>query len=574
MNVETQSLEDQSSEPRGLEELCESTLAEHVASWLERIGARLVFGVSGGGIAPLWGALSNAQGLRLIHTQHESGAAFAATEASIASGEVVVVFTTTGPGLTNALTGLFAARQEGARVLVFSGVTASERRYRGATQESGPSSTLAALYGSGPVFDEASVVESPTMFASVLRRMEEGLARPGGFVGHIGLPTDLQGQSCSPVLPAAVHTQQGELSGHALARLGQLLAGRRVAILAGFHAREAQAPLIQLAERLAAPVVVTPRAHGVFPASHPLFRGVVGFAGHAESESALRQWQPELLLVLGSELGEGSTQWCDSLVPSERLIWVHPTSDLLSGSFQGVPTERVVALVAPTLRALLAQTPQRSAAEPPGHAPRQAPSKPSLRGVSPACLMDAVQRVVIDQGEATVMAEAGNSFAWAIHRLRFDTPRLRISVGWGSMGHFTTGVIGAALTTGRAVALVGDGAMLMMNELATASVHQLDATWVVLNDSCLGMCRQGTALSGIHGVDTRLAEVDFAAYAGSLGVQAWVVEREQDLDAVLARAVQGKGPRLVDVRLDASVAAPIQRRITALTWSADAEVSP
>ena len=70
--------------------------------------------MSGGGVAPLWAALSRYRGLEVVHFQHESGAAFAATEAYFAARTPVALFTTTGPGLTNALTGILAARTEGA----------------------------------------------------------------------------------------------------------------------------------------------------------------------------------------------------------------------------------------------------------------------------------------------------------------------------------------------------------------------------------------------------------------------------------------------------------------------------
>ena len=73
------------------------------------------FGVSGGAIAALWGALS-ASDIKVVHFRHETGAAFAAIEAHFVTNAPVVVFTTTGPGLTNALTGMLAARGEGAKI--------------------------------------------------------------------------------------------------------------------------------------------------------------------------------------------------------------------------------------------------------------------------------------------------------------------------------------------------------------------------------------------------------------------------------------------------------------------------
>ncbi len=89
-------------------------------------------------------------------------------------------------------------------------------------------------------------------------------------------------------------------------------------------------------------------------------------------------------------------------------------------------------------------------------------------GVRPPQLLAGLQRVIVDGRDAWLMAESGNSFCWSTHYLKFREPgRYRVSTQFGSMGHATTGVVGAALTrAGKAFALVGDGAMMMINELA------------------------------------------------------------------------------------------------------------
>jgi len=94
------------------------TVAEGLATAFHSLGIRHAYGVCGGAQALLWAALS--KHLDLLHFRHECGAAFAAAEAHFASGRPVVVFTTTGPGITNALTGLLAARSEGAKVILVS----------------------------------------------------------------------------------------------------------------------------------------------------------------------------------------------------------------------------------------------------------------------------------------------------------------------------------------------------------------------------------------------------------------------------------------------------------------------
>ena len=107
---------------------------QSIVSFLSALGVRYAFGVSGGAIAAIWGALS-ASDIEVVHFRHESGAAFAAMEAHFATNAPVVVFTTTGPGLTNALTGIFAARGEGAKIILLSACTTASNRGRWAIQE-------------------------------------------------------------------------------------------------------------------------------------------------------------------------------------------------------------------------------------------------------------------------------------------------------------------------------------------------------------------------------------------------------------------------------------------------------
>ena len=146
--------------------------------------------------------------------------------------------------------------------------------------------------------------------------------------------------------------------------------------------------------------------------------------------------------------------------------------------------------------------------------PHPQPPEPGRSGsVRPAALMGAVQRVVVDGSDAVVFAESGNSFTWATHYLRFAEPgRYRVSTNLGSMGHAATGVLGAAIGAGRAVAIVGDGAMLMnCGEVNTAVKRGLATVWIVLNDGRYNMCEQGMAALGMNGLaDACFPPVDFA----------------------------------------------------------------
>ena len=169
-----------------------STVSSTLVDALLRLGVTHAFGVMGGAIAPFFHAVAHSE-METRHLRHEAGAAFAAIEASLALRRPTLVFTTAGPGLTNALTGMQAARWEGAHVIFVSASTSAAHRGRVATQETSPASIGAhGVYLSGGALHLATTIEHHAQLAPVLALIESGLARPGGFVAHLSLPIDIQ----------------------------------------------------------------------------------------------------------------------------------------------------------------------------------------------------------------------------------------------------------------------------------------------------------------------------------------------------------------------------------------------
>lgn len=176
--------------------------------------------------------------------------------------------------------------------------------------------------------------------------------------------------------------------------------------------------------------------------------------------------------------------------------------------------------------------------------------------------MAMIQRIVVERSDAPVITEAGNAFAWGTHSLRFDREdRYRVSTGFGSMGHAVTGVLGMAIARrDKAVALAGDGAMLMNNEISTAVQYRIPAVWIVLNDSAYGMVEQGMVTVGLEPIATEIPSTDFVMLARSMGADGVRVEPEADVAAALERAMAAEGPFVVDIVIDATVKAPAARR--------------
>jgi thiamine pyrophosphate-dependent acetolactate synthase large subunit-like protein len=540
-----------------------------------RLGLRSAFGVSGGAMASLWDALSSSP-IAVYHFRHETGAAFAAIEAGFASDRPTLLFTTTGPGLTNALTGIVAAREEGARVIVVSAHTSASSRGRFSIQETSRHTLPASLYDDGRPFHFATVVDDPAALATIERALAGGLQRRSGFVAHLALDTAVQRAHIPErPMPPLPNVAGGDLPrATQIAACVEALNDGPFAIWVGYGARDAGREIATLARRMRAPVMCSPRGKGIFPEDDPLFVGVTGLAGHASVLRYLEECPPRRVLALGSRLGEATSFWDRRFVAPEGFVHIDVDPDVPGLSFPSAPTLPVVGDIAATLRAVLPHLrPSRDVVA--TNLPRPRIDRRHPRGdglVRPEALMDALQDWVVDRSTAIVLSEAGNSFLWTTHRLRFaDAHRYRASTGFGAMGHAAAGVVGAALATGRrAVAVVGDGALLMTNEINSAVKFGARAVWVVLNDGRYGMCAQGMATLGLS-ADADIPQVDFVAFARAQGARARRVDHESQLDGAFAEAMTADGPFVIDVRIDPRCQAPASLRNAALAEKPDPE---
>ncbi|MGL5836000.1 MAG: thiamine pyrophosphate-binding protein [Waterburya sp.] len=542
------------------------TIGEAIIKILQDLGVRYAFGVSGGGIGPLWAALYQSD-IEVMHFRHESGAAFAATEAYFASDRPVVVFATTGPGITNALTGLLAARGEGAKVILISATTPAGNRGRWACQETSPyTMPVAGLFTSGKLFNYATTIEIGTEIPEIYRRLAGGLTQPGGFVAHISIPTPIQMAPLMVGLPQRVFTQSvPTASSKIVAQVAQLLAAEPFALWVGFGARGAASEIRALAAKTGAGVMCSPRGKGIFPEHHPQFIGVTGISSDASVQQYMAEQPPQRLLVLGTRLGEPTSFWDKTMVPPEGFIHVDLDPDVPGVAYPAAPTLAIASEVKLFLQELLNHLPNCQWQPQLLPHPKAASISPRETGlVRPQFLMKQIQQQIVAATDAIVMAEAGNSFTWATKLLRFQQPnRYRISTGVGAMGHAVTGVVGAALTQ-KAVAIVGDGAMLMNSEVSTAVRFGIPAVWIVLNDGRYNMCAQGMALQGFTDIDTTIPKTDFALLAQSMGADSLRVEQEQDVASAIATSIKSNVPFVLDIVIDPHQSAPIGSRVKSL----------
>lgn len=538
----------------------ESTVVGALAGHLEALGVEEAFGVSGGAIALFFDQIILSS-IELRHFRHESASAFAAIEASFATDKPVVVFSTTGPGLMNTLPAMKAAQADGARIILISGSTGDNQRGRWATQETS-SYTLPSdlLHTPGGAFDYAVRVEDAGELPEVLRRLQEGLLRPEGFVAHVSIPMALWNHRLDlPTRPPHLSSVPSAPAPMGAEMLVDLLALKdkeaepRFAIWVGHGARGASPQVRALAERTGAAVFATPRGKGIFPEKHPRFVGVTGLGGHEEVAQFVKSRALDWILVLGSRLGELSTLWDEALRPRRGLIHVDLDPSVPGSAFPGFPTIGVRAEIGELLDALLALCPRTDGDLVPLEAwARTAASETRSGTTREQTLINAIQRVVVEESDAVVMGDGGEITALLNHNLKFSQPRrYRTAPLFAARGHFCAGVVGAAIARrGKAVAIVGEEAMaLMAGEVSVAVQYQAPVVWLVLNRNGHGESYNQHAALGLSTEHLQLPEVDQVAMARAFGAHGLAVASEEDLDGVLQEAMTLEGPVVVDVRM-------------------------
>lgn len=538
-----------------------STVSASIARGLRELGIEDVFTIIGGGIAPLLDALQR-HGLRIRHFRHEGGAAFAAHEASVASGKPVVVCVTTGPGIYNALTGMAAARADGGRILLLSGATSPAMRGKRAVQETGLETMPAELFAAGTLFQFAKIIADARELPAVFARLTIGFHNVGGFSAHLSLPLSLQDAPDVPFDIPSITTHEHRASKQAIREVIDLIAQRRFGLWVGHGARSAAKEIREFVDRTGCAVIATPRAKGIFPEDDPHYVGVSGAGAHPSVHRYMHEFAPDVLIVIGTRMGEVSSFWSPVMVPSAGFVHVDIDTDAFGAAYPQAKTLGICSESRAFMEDLLTNMPI--------NVQRQAPhgcSLPRLEQLTARkepliripFLLQEIQRAIVEGSDCLVMSESGSAFAWANHVLRFSTPeRYRTSAAFGSMGHFVTGVVGAALARrGKAVVLAGDGAMLMNNEINTAVAYQAQAIWVVLNDARFGLTEHGMQALELAPIETRMPPTDFALFAQSQGAQGRVINREIDVANALDEALKSTGPFVLDVRIDPNDIAPM-----------------
>ena len=540
--------------------MTEKSGADILVEALCDLGVEVIFGYPGGAVLPIYDAIFRTKRIRHILVRHEQAATHAAEGYARSTGKPGVVLVTSGPGATNAVTGITDALMDSIPMVVITGQVPT------------------GLIGSD-AFQEADtvgitrhctkhnyLVKSPEILGSIIHEAFHiaTSGRPGPVV--IDIPKDVQVATARYQKPGpiqhktyrpALKAERSEIE-HVV---DMLAAAERPVLYTGggvINAGPGAAQLLcELARITGAPVTSTLMGLGAFPASSPQWLGMLGMHGTYEANHAMNQ--ADLIIAIGARFDDRVTGRLDAFAPNSRKVHI----DIDRSSIN--KTVRIDhAIVADAGHALEDMVRIWKA--------RQHP-KPELAGWweridqwrDKKCLSypedgTAImpQRAIRALWEAThkrepiITTEVGQHQMWAAQHFDFEKPNKWLtSGGLGTMGYGLPAAIGAQLGNPNALVIdIAGEASIQMNiqELATATQYRLPVKVFILNNEYMGMVRQWQELT----YESRYSESysdslpDFVKLAEAYGWKGIRIEHPDQLEAGIAEMLAHDGPVMVD----------------------------
>ena len=527
------------------------TGAEIFVECLHREGVETIFGYPGGAVLPIYDAIFQQDYFKHILVRHEQAALHAANGYARVSGRCGVALVTSGPGATNAVTGLADSYADSIPTVCFSGQVPT------------------ALIGSD-AFQEADVVgitRSATKHNFLVKRVEDlamiirqafhiaTTGRPGPVL--VDIPKDIGNAICDFVWPETVdmRSYQPVTEGHpgqVKKAVRSMLRAKRPVIYSGggiMSSRGAADLLSQLSHKMSAPVTHTLMGLGGIPYDDSHFLGMLGMHGTYEANMAVSHC--DLLIAIGSRFDDRVTGRLDAFAPDAKVIHIDidPTS-ISKNVFAHLPIVGDVRIV---LQQLLTEL-EHQGGERDAEAIKlwweqvdEWRGKKSLAfvqdenaAIKPQLVIHKVHEMT--EGNAIVATDVGQHQMWAAQHYGFSKPhRWLTSGGLGTMGYGLPAAIGAAVAApdDTVVLFTGDASIQMCSqELATAFQYKQKIVIVLLNNAYMGMVRQWQEM--FHG--SRYSNSyfdslpDFAKLAESYGGIGIRIDTVAELDAGLQRA--------------------------------------
>lgn len=544
--------------------------AEMVVRSLIDQGVKQVFGYPGGAVLDIYDALHTVGGIDHVLVRHEQAAVHMADGLARATGEVGVVLVTSGPGATNAITGIATAYMDSIPLVVLSGQVATSLIGYDAFQE-------CDMVGiSRPVVKHSFLVKQTEDIPQVLKKAFwlAASGRPGPVV--VDLPKDIlnPANKLPYVWPESVsmRSYNPTTSGHKgqiKRALQTLVAAKKPVVYVGGGAITAgcHQQLKETVEALNLPVVSSLMGLGAFPATHRQALGMLGM--HGTYEANMTMHNADVIFAVGVRFDDRTTNNLAKYCPNATVL--HIDIDPTSISKTVTADIPIVGDARQVLEQMLELLSQESVHQPLDEIrdwwqqieqwrARQCLKYDSYsEKIKPQAVIETLWRLT--KGDAYVTSDVGQHQMFAALYYPFDKPRRWInSGGLGTMGFGLPAALGVkmALPEETVVCVTGDGSIQMnIQELSTALQYELPVLVVNLNNRYLGMVKQWQDMiySGRHSQSYMQSLPDFVRLAEAYGHVGIQISHPQELESKLSEALeQVRNNRLVfvDVTVDGS----------------------
>ncbi len=524
---------------------------------LQEEGVDTIFGFPGGSVIDIYDELVKTD-IRHILVRHEQGAVHAADGYARASGRVGVCLVTSGPGATNTVTGIASAYMDSVPLVVLTGQVPTALIGNDAFQE------VDIVGITRPCTKHNYLVKDIEDLARILKEAFHiaRSGRPGPVV--VDLPKDLvqKATKSNPMKDVRLRSYNPsyEPNMKQLPKVAKLIKdAKRPLVFAGGGVilSGASQELTAFARKIKAPVTTTLMGLGGFPASDPLWLGMIGM--HGTYRANMSTGECDLMVAIGVRFDDRVTGKTDAFAPGAKIVHIDidPTSirknipvtvpivgdcKITLKKLNGLLEEDDLGDVGTKHGPWLAQIAEWKATRPLAY--------DQGKVIKPQFVVEKLYELT--KGEAIITTEVGQNQMWAAQYYHFDRPNCFItSGGLGCMGFGLPAAIGAKIACPDKVVvdIAGDGSIQMnIQEMATAVQYNVPIKIAILNNGYLGMVRQWQELfyDRCYAHTEMSHAPDFVKLAEAFGAVGLRAKKPEEVESVIKKGLSSPGPVIMD----------------------------
>jgi thiamine pyrophosphate-dependent acetolactate synthase large subunit-like protein/rubredoxin len=524
------------------------TVSDVLVDQLVEWGVKYVFGMPGTSVLGIIESIRKNPEIKYIQVRHEETAAFMASAHGKLTGHVAACLTIAGPGSTNLATGLYDAQLDHSPVLAITGMVKRQIIGPGSFQEIDQYSFFKPV----SVFDKTLMSRKQTVPLTTLA-IKHALVEGG--VSHLGIPVDLQSRAHDEEIVQF----EGNFPNNSISqpeimviKAAQVInKAQRPVIIIGFGAMGQGDNIIELAEKISAPIVTTFRGKGVIDEEHELYVGSHG--GIGSTAAAKLVIESDLLIVIGCSFSD------QTMIPEKKMVQIDINPMMIAKRHSvDVGLFGNSSVLVPQLKEKVKENKKESYLDEIIKLKQewldllQEEADSTKTPIRPQYILKVLNEKIAD--DAIITLDVGENGWWFGRNFWMKKTQKMIFSGYlGSMAFSLPAAIAAQLIYPKkqVICTAGDGGFsMLMADFMTAVKNKLPIKVFIFNNSELAMIRQEQLTENYPNYETELHSFDFAEYAQNCGGIGIKVEKPEELENAVDEALKLDKPVIVDINTD------------------------